>query len=147
MLYCFSRQFEYEHFNMFNAQAAVCFHILNVLFSGQEDIKMPLVDVNLLDGSMTQLNLSGKATGDDLLSEVCQSINLLEKDYFGLSHYDKKEGTRCWIQPDRKLTKQVKDFNSAIMFQVRFYPPDPSQLQEDLTRYQLCLQIHQDVKT
>jgi len=108
---------------------------------------MPLVDVNLLDGSMTQLNLSGKATGDDLLSEVCQSINLLEKDYFGLSHYDKKEGTRCWIQPDRKLTKQVKDFNSAIMFQVRFYPPDPSQLQEDLTRYQLCLQIQQDVKT
>jgi hypothetical protein len=30
---------------------------------------------------------------------------------------------------------------------VRFYPPDPSQLQEDLTRYLLCLQIQQDVKT
>lgn len=30
-------------------------------------------------------------------------------------------------------------------FEVKFYPPDPAQLQEDITRYQLCLQIRNDI--
>lgn len=28
---------------------------------------------------------------------------------------------------------------------MKFYPPDPNQLQEDITRYQLCLQIRNDI--
>lgn len=32
-------------------------------------------------------------------------------------------------------------------FEVKFYPPDPVQLQEDITRYQLCLQIRNDILT
>lgn len=32
-------------------------------------------------------------------------------------------------------------------FEVKFYPPDPAQLQEDITRYQLCLQIRNDIIT
>lgn len=28
---------------------------------------------------------------------------------------------------------------------MKFYPPDPYQLQEDITRYQLCLQIRNDI--
>lgn len=32
-------------------------------------------------------------------------------------------------------------------FQVKFYPPEPSLLQEELTRYQLTLQIRQDIYT
>ncbi|KAF5920039.1 hypothetical protein HPG69_014405 [Diceros bicornis minor] len=30
-------------------------------------------------------------------------------------------------------------------FNVKFYPPDPSQLTEDITRYFLCLQLRQDI--
>ncbi|NXI58721.1 E41L2 protein, partial [Chloroceryle aenea] len=30
-------------------------------------------------------------------------------------------------------------------FNVKFYPPDPSQLMEDITRYFLCLQLRQDI--
>jgi band 4.1-like protein 1/2/3 len=30
-------------------------------------------------------------------------------------------------------------------FEVKFYPPDPAQLQEDITRYQLCLQVRNDI--
>lgn len=30
-------------------------------------------------------------------------------------------------------------------FEMKFYPPDPNQLQEDITRYQLCLQIRNDI--
>ena len=109
-----------------------------------------LVEVLLLDGSPLQLDVSSKSSGDDLLEEVAKSINLLEKDYFGFIHFDKKDraGDACplWVQNDRNLKKQLKE-PYKVWFQVRFYPPDPAQLQEDLTRYQLCLQIQQDVKS
>ena len=104
-----------------------------------------LIEVILLDGSPLQMDISSKATGLELIDAISKEMNLLEKDYFGLTFYDKKEQVKIWIQNDRKLTKQLKD--NKVWFQVRFYPPDPAHLQEDLTRYQLCLQIQQDVKT
>jgi len=105
-----------------------------------------IVEVFLLDGSPMQVEVSSKTTGDQLLEELGKSINLLEKDYFGLTYWEKKDQVRLWVQPDRRLTKQMKE-PMKCWFQVRFYPPDPAQLQEDLTRYQLCLQIQQDVKS
>jgi len=99
----------------------------------------------LLDGSPLQVEISSKATGEEMIEAVAKEINLLEKDYFGLTYYDKKDQMKIWVQADRKLTKQLKEMK--VWFQVRFYPPDPAHLQEDLTRYQLCLQIQQDVKT
>ena len=104
-----------------------------------------LVDVTLLDGSPLQMEISSKATGLELIDAISTEMNLLEKDYFGLSFWDKKDQIKIWVQNDRKLTKQLKEMK--VWFQVRFYPPDPAHLQEDLTRYQLCLQIQQDVKT
>ena len=32
-----------------------------------------------------------KAKGQELLDKVCESINLLEKDYFSLSYHDNEE--------------------------------------------------------
>jgi len=105
-----------------------------------------LVEILLLDGSPLQLDISSKSTGEDLLEDVAKSINLLEKDYFGFTQYEKKDNLHVWVQNDRNLKKQLKE-PYKVWFQVRFYPPDPAQLQEDLTRYQLCLQIQQDVKS
>ncbi|KAG8582684.1 hypothetical protein GDO81_008165 [Engystomops pustulosus] len=34
-----------------------------------------------------------------------------------------------------------------FVFNVKFYPPDPAQLTEDITRYYLCLQLRQDIAT
>lgn len=104
-----------------------------------------LVEVTLLDGSPLQMEISSKATGLELIDAISTEMNLLEKDYFGLTFWDKKDQIKIWVQNDRKLTKQLKEMK--VWFQVRFYPPDPAHLQEDLTRYQLCLQIQQDVKT
>ena len=104
-----------------------------------------IIEVILLDGSPMQVEISSKATGEELGDSIAKTMNLLEKDYFGLMYWDKKEQMRIWVQNDRKLTKQLKEMK--VWFQVRFYPPDPSHLQEDLTRYQLCLQIQQDVKS
>ena len=44
-----------------------------------------------------------------------------------------------------KKTGQLKE-DKKCFFQVKFYPPEPAQLQEDLTRYQMCLQIQNDIK-
>lgn len=49
------------------------------------------VDVTLLDGSTTSYDLDPKATGEDLLDKVAQTLNLSEKDYFGFLHLDKRD--------------------------------------------------------
>ena len=86
-----------------------------------------IVEVMLLDGSPLQVEISSKATGEELIDAVAKNINLLEKDYFGMTYFDKKEQLRVWVQNDRKLTKQLKEMK--VWFQVRFYPPDPAHLQ------------------
>ncbi len=106
---------------------------------------MMLVEVTLLDGSVVKLELEGRCKGEDLLARVSGHLNLIEKDYFGFLHVDHRDKTLTWLQNDRKLSKQLKVDRQCI-FQVKFYPPEPAQLQEDLTRYQMCLQIQNDIK-
>lgn len=107
--------------------------------------KMVLARVKLLDGTESEVAVEKKAKGEDLLSGVAEQINLLEKDYFGLSFID-HNNAKTWLAPEKRISKQVKgpwEFN----FEVKFYPPDPAQLAEDITRYQLCLQVRQDILT
>ena len=105
-----------------------------------------LVEVTLLDGTTAKYDLDGKAKGLDLLEKVADHLQLLEKDYFGFLIVDHRDKTLTWLQNDRKLNQQLKSEDHACIFQVKFYPPEPAQLQEDLTRYQMCLQIQNDIK-
>ncbi|XP_035219950.1 band 4.1-like protein 3 isoform X2 [Stegodyphus dumicola] len=68
----------------------------------------------------------------------------MEKDYFGLTYRD-QEDARNWLNFDKRISKQIKNAPWVFCFEVKFYPPDPAQLQEDITRYQLCLQIRNDI--
>ncbi|XP_068224938.1 band 4.1-like protein 3 isoform X3 [Palaemon carinicauda] len=107
--------------------------------------KMVLARVKLLDNTDTEVAVEKKAKGEDLLCAVAEQINLLEKDYFGLSFID-HNNAKTWLAPEKRISKQVKgpwEFN----FEVKFYPPDPAQLAEDITRYQLCLQVRHDILT
>ncbi|XP_069995283.1 band 4.1-like protein 3 isoform X14 [Penaeus vannamei] len=107
--------------------------------------KMVLSRVKLLDGTECEVAVEKKAKGQDLINSVADRINLLEKDYFGLSYMD-HNNYKTWLNPEKRISKQVKgpwEFN----FEVKFYPPDPAQLAEDITRYQLCLQVRQDILT
>jgi len=104
-----------------------------------------IVEVILLDGSKAKFDLEGKCTGEDLLTRVSEHINLVEKDYFGFLHVDHRDKTLTWLHMDKSLSKQLKE-DRILNFQVKFYPPEPAQLQEDLTRYQMCLQIQNDIK-
>uniref|UniRef100_A0A0C9RCK9 Moesin/ezrin/radixin homolog 1 n=1 Tax=Fopius arisanus TaxID=64838 RepID=A0A0C9RCK9_9HYME len=108
--------------------------------------KLALAKITLLDGTVKDFYVDRKAKGQELLDQICQSMNLLEKDYFGLVYEDKHD-PRNWLDLDRRIGKFIKNEPWTFSFEVKFYPPDPSQLQEDITRYQLCLQIRNDIIT
>ncbi|XP_022688314.1 band 4.1-like protein 3 isoform X1 [Varroa jacobsoni] len=100
--------------------------------------------VRLLDGTDFEEQFDKKAKGQQVFDMVCESLNLLEKDYFGLTYRD-AEDIRNWVNLEKRVAKQLKTSPWMLNFEVKFYPPDPSQLQEDITRYHLCLQVREDI--
>ncbi|XP_053324073.1 band 4.1-like protein 3 isoform X18 [Spea bombifrons] len=100
--------------------------------------------VTLLDGSEYTCEVEKRARGQILLDRVCEHLNLLEKDYFGLTYKD-SESQKNWLDPAKEIKKQIRNGAWQFSFNVKFYPPDPSQLSEDITRYYLCLQLRDDI--
>uniref|UniRef100_A0A671T165 Band 4.1-like protein 1 n=1 Tax=Sinocyclocheilus anshuiensis TaxID=1608454 RepID=A0A671T165_9TELE len=82
--------------------------------------------------------------GQVLLDLVCEHLNLLEKDYFGLTFSD-SDSQKNWLDLSKEIKKQMRTSSWQFNFAVKFYPPDPSQLMEDITRYYLCLQLRNDI--
>uniref|UniRef100_A0A8C4X245 Erythrocyte membrane protein band 4.1 like 2 n=1 Tax=Eptatretus burgeri TaxID=7764 RepID=A0A8C4X245_EPTBU len=85
-----------------------------------------------------------RARGQVLFDSVCTHLNIMEKDYFSLSYQDIRE-QKNWLDLTKEIKKQVRNAAWVFSFHVKFYPPDPSQLMEDITRYHLCLQLRSDV--
>ncbi|XP_066060521.1 protein 4.1 isoform X3 [Chamaea fasciata] len=100
--------------------------------------------VVLLDDTIFECSVDKHAKGQDLLKKVCDHLNLLEEDYFGLAIWDTPT-CRTWLDPAKEIKKQVHGGPWDFTFSVKFYPPDPAQLTEDITRYYLCLQLRQDI--
>ncbi|XP_061661365.1 protein 4.1-like isoform X7 [Syngnathoides biaculeatus] len=100
--------------------------------------------VTLLDGSVFSCTMEKRARGLQLLDKVCEHINLLERDYFALSFRD-ADNNKNWLDPGKEMKKQVRGVPWNFSFNVKFYPPNPAQLSEDITRYFLCLQLREDV--
>ncbi|XP_042689863.1 protein 4.1 isoform X4 [Centrocercus urophasianus] len=100
--------------------------------------------VVLLDDTIFECSVDKHAKGQDLLKKVCDHLNLLEEDYFGLAIWDTPT-SRTWLDPTKEIKKQVHGGPWDFTFNVKFYPPDPAQLTEDITRYYLCLQLRQDI--
>ncbi|XP_047588148.1 band 4.1-like protein 2 isoform X5 [Lutra lutra] len=100
--------------------------------------------VILLDGTEYTCDLEKRAKGQVLFDKVCEHLNLLEKDYFGLLFQESPE-QKNWLDPAKEIKRQLRNLPWLFTFNVKFYPPDPSQLTEDLTRYFLCLQLRQDI--
>ncbi|XP_019367699.1 PREDICTED: protein 4.1 isoform X3 [Gavialis gangeticus] len=102
--------------------------------------------VTLLDDTIFECTMDKHAKGHDLLRKVCEHLNLLEEDYFGLAIWDSPTA-KTWLDPAKEIKKQVHGGPWDFTFSVKFYPPDPAQLTEDITRYYLCLQLRQDIVT
>jgi hypothetical protein len=47
------------------------------------------------------------AKGQELIDRVCEHVDLVEKDYFGLVYLD-KDNNRNWLAADKKISKQLK---------------------------------------
>uniref|UniRef100_H3CU46 Si:dkey-178k16.1 n=1 Tax=Tetraodon nigroviridis TaxID=99883 RepID=H3CU46_TETNG len=115
--------------------------------SPQKSTKRPKtipVKVSLLDGSDYEAAVEKFAKGQTLLDMVCGHLNLLERDYFGLTFQD-TDNSKNWLDPSKEIKKQIRAGSWIFGFSVKFYPPDPSVLIEDITRYYLCLQLRDDI--
>nr|XP_015220095.1 PREDICTED: band 4.1-like protein 1 isoform X6 [Lepisosteus oculatus] len=115
--------------------------------SPQKTSKRPktvLFKVTLLDSSEYEDEIEKHSRGQVLLDLVCEHLNLLEKDYFGLTFCD-TDSQKNWLDPSKEIKKQIRTGPWHFNFAVKFYPPDPSQLTEDITRYYLCLQLRDDI--
>ncbi|XP_058965741.2 FERM, ARHGEF and pleckstrin domain-containing protein 2 isoform X1 [Pocillopora verrucosa] len=103
------------------------------------------VKVCMLDDSVVKFDIEPKGKGKSLYDNVYECLNLEEREYFGLSFYDKNDNL-FWLDDIKPLNKQVKDLRSTLFrCCVKFYPPDPASLQEEYTRYLFGLQIKRDL--
>ncbi|KAM4797289.1 protein 4.1 isoform 7-T7 [Rhinophrynus dorsalis] len=100
--------------------------------------------VTLLDDTVFECELEKHAKGQDLFKKVCSHLNILEEDYFGLAILE-SESNKVWLDALKDIRKQVHGGPWDFTFNVKFYPPDPAQLTEDITRYYLCLQLRKDI--
>ncbi|KAH9523578.1 hypothetical protein Btru_040380 [Bulinus truncatus] len=106
-----------------------------------------LCKVLLLNGEEYEVTIDKRSSGQLLYERVCDYLDLLERDYFGLQYKDDldPENVKYWLDFNKKITKQKKRGKMEFEFAVKFYPPDPTQLTESLTRYLVCLQVRRDI--
>ncbi|KAK2835981.1 hypothetical protein Q5P01_016465 [Channa striata] len=103
------------------------------------------IRVQGLDDSQEFFDIDPKALGQALLSEVFHRGNLIESDYFGLE-FQNMQMNWVWLEPTKPIVKQVRrPANTLFRLSVKFFPPDPGQLQEEYTRYLFSLQMKRDL--
>uniref|UniRef100_A0A3B5MG17 FERM domain-containing protein n=1 Tax=Xiphophorus couchianus TaxID=32473 RepID=A0A3B5MG17_9TELE len=111
------------------------------------------IRVQMLDDTQEVFQISQRAPGKVLFDLACVHLNLTEGDYFGLesdvrisvvflsvdlsSHVSTSSLAHNFSPPGPK--------NTILRFVVKFFPPDHTQLMEELTRYLFALQIKRDL--
>ncbi|XP_028813511.1 FERM domain-containing protein 5 isoform X2 [Denticeps clupeoides] len=101
--------------------------------------------VRLLDDTEYTCTIQRDAKGQYLFDLICHHLNLLEKDYFGIRYVD-PDKQRHWLEFTKSISKQMKSQPPFTMcLRVKFYPPDPAALKEEITRYLVFLQIKRDL--
>ncbi|XP_044752126.1 FERM, ARHGEF and pleckstrin domain-containing protein 1 isoform X2 [Coccinella septempunctata] len=108
--------------------------------------KMLAIRIQMLDDTVTIFQIQAKAIGKVLFDQVCKQLHLLEADYFGLEYAD-TGGTKYWLDLQKPLSRQLglSLVDPLLYFCVKFYTPDPGQLEEEFTRYLFCLQVKRDL--
>ncbi|XP_070072614.1 uncharacterized protein [Drosophila takahashii] len=104
------------------------------------------VRINLLDETEFIHEIKDDLPGQALLDVVFARLNLIETSYFGIRYIDEENQTH-WLDPASRISRQLKPKSDAydLYFGVKFYAADPCKLLEEITRYQLFLQVKQDV--
>ncbi|KAG7463761.1 hypothetical protein MATL_G00180080 [Megalops atlanticus] len=103
------------------------------------------IRVRMLDDTEEVFDVSQRAPGKVLFDLVCAHLNLIEGDYFGLEFQDHRKMS-VWLDLLKPIMKQIRrPKHTVLRFVVKFFPPDHTQLLEELTRYLFALQIKQDL--
>ncbi|XP_019398556.1 PREDICTED: FERM, RhoGEF and pleckstrin domain-containing protein 2 isoform X2 [Crocodylus porosus] len=103
------------------------------------------IKIKMLDNTVEVLDIESKCYGQTLLTEVYKHLNLIESDYFGIE-FQNIQSYWIWLEPMKPIVKQVRrPKNTMLRLAVKFFPPDPGQLQEEYTRYLFALQIKRDL--
>uniref|UniRef100_A0A665T8Y4 FERM, ARHGEF and pleckstrin domain-containing protein 1 n=1 Tax=Echeneis naucrates TaxID=173247 RepID=A0A665T8Y4_ECHNA len=103
------------------------------------------IRVQMLDDTQEVFQISQRSPGKVLFDLVCVHLNLTEGDYFGLEYQDQRKMT-VWLDLLKPTLKQIRrPKNTILRFVVKFFPPDHTQLMEELTRYFFALQIKRDL--
>ncbi|CEF66755.1 Yurt gamma [Strongyloides ratti] len=120
------------------------YEIMEKKFDKKKEI---LCTISLLDGTVLDFIINKKSDGKELYDLVYYSLDLEEKDYFGLCYKD-HSGVQIWLDPLKKINKQVDENQSKFKFdfRVKFFSSDPSHLREELTKYQFFLQLKNDIE-
>ena len=63
--------------------------------------------------------LQKKALASDLYEQVFYSLDLIEKDYFGLQYID-SNNVQHWLDPTKPIKKQVKSMFFAYLYSFSF---------------------------
>ncbi|XP_077292426.1 erythrocyte membrane protein band 4.1-like yurt [Arctopsyche grandis] len=109
------------------------------------DKQQAVCRVLLLDDTDLPAALPKKAAAGDLYEQVFYSLDLIEKDYFGLQYTD-TNNVKHWLDPTKTIKKQVKIGPPyTLRLRVKFYSSEPNALREELTRYQFFLQLKKDI--
>ncbi|GBN98355.1 FERM, ARHGEF and pleckstrin domain-containing protein 1, partial [Araneus ventricosus] len=106
--------------------------------------KIMNITVYFLDDSSHIFQLQAKSLGQILFDKVCKFLNVLEVDYFGLEYEDDKKA-KCWLDALKPLCSQISTSFPTMYFCVKFYTPDPVQLEDEFTRYLFGLQVKKDL--
>ncbi|KFR17129.1 FERM, RhoGEF and pleckstrin domain-containing protein 2, partial [Opisthocomus hoazin] len=103
------------------------------------------IKIKMLDNTVEVLDIESKCYGQTLLTEVYKHLNLIESDYFGIE-FQNIQSCWIWLEPMKPVIKQVRRPKTTMLrLAVKFFPPDPGQLQEEYTRYLFALQIKRDL--
>uniref|UniRef100_A0A5S6QZZ4 Moesin/ezrin/radixin homolog 1 n=1 Tax=Trichuris muris TaxID=70415 RepID=A0A5S6QZZ4_TRIMR len=108
--------------------------------------KLMCIQVQLLDDTVSVFHLGHRSVGAALYEEVFRHLNVIETDYFGLQFLD-VDGCRRWLEKSKSILKQLTACKSQphLYFIVKFYTPNPVDLEEEYTRYLFALQIKRDL--
>ncbi|XP_039517041.1 band 4.1-like protein 3b isoform X2 [Pimephales promelas] len=142
--FCLSSQSEVKQEEDYISQKSVSSRVSWSAIRRSHRLKVMECKVKLLDGTDYTCTLEKRAIGQVLFEKVCDHLNLLEKDYFGITYRD-ADSPKNWLDTSKEIKKLISAGPWNFAFNVKFYPPDPAQLSEDITRYYLCLQLRDDV--
>lgn len=99
--------------------------------------------VTLPDSTTQEFQLPDRSKGQDLLDAVCEKLEIIEQDYFGLQ-YNGAKGEKLWLNRRNKICRQLTGSQPhRLRFRMKFFV-QPHLLVQDSTKHYSFLTCKKD---